>query len=268
MTAFLTIREIALAGKAGHIAASHDGGSGETIVRRVEANINAGLGVVDGATAGIGGTCKAPSSALEAKRLLGILVDPEFKHDINAAADYLTNDQATILEEGYIWVNAEATVAAGDDVYVRHTSDGGSNTTPGTFRGDNDTPGSGIVITPTSSPVQTTTGGYLVRLRDKAGHDETFIYDADATATVGEIAAGLVAMIDASPNFVATGSTTVTVTAAAGGQVEVLVLGEHLTVTTPARAERVENAEWATAVTGAGLAKIRLVKSPKQKKAA
>jgi hypothetical protein len=265
MTAFLDIKEVLSVGRAGFLAATSQSDMGDIQVRQVDANINAALGVCDGTTPGK--TVKAPTTALEAKRLRGILIDPEFKNQTDAAADYLANDSASYLERGTIWVNAEGTVAVGDDVYVRFASDGGSNTTLGTFRNDNDTPSGGIVLTPTASPVQTTTGGYLVRLRDKAGHDETFVYDADSTATVGEIAAGLVALIDASPNFVATGSTTVTVTAAAGGQVEVLQLGEHVTVTTGARAERVENAEWVSAVTGAGLAKIRLYKSPFQKKA-
>lgn len=266
MAAFLDIKEVLSVGRAGFLArtSQHDGG--KILVRQVDAATNGALGVTDGTTPGK--TCKVVSSALEAKRLRGILLDPEFRNDHSVATDYLANDPASILEEGFVWVNAEGTVSIGDDVYVRHTSDGSSNTTPGTFRADGDYPSGGIVITPTASPVQTTTGGYLVRLRDKAGHDETFVYDADATATVGEIAAGLVALIDASPNFVATGTVTVTITAAAGTQVEVLQLGEHLTVTTGPRAERVENAEWASAVTGAGLAIVRLYKSPFQKKVA
>lgn len=267
MTAFLTIREIAVAGKAGHIAANTEDQLGKILVRRADANINSGLGVVDGVTPGQ--TVKAPSNALEAKRLRGVLLDPEFKHDINAAADYLTGDQVSLLEEGYIWVNAEATVAVGDDVYVRHTSDGGSNTTPGTFRPDNDTPATGIVITPTTSGLVAAQGGYTVRLRDKAGHDETFTFVSTGSITSTTIATGLVALIDASPNFAATGTTAATITTQAGtGQVEVLQLSEHLTITTPARAERVEFAEFVSAVTGAGLAKIRLRLSPNQKRVA
>jgi len=266
MAAFMDIKEVLSVGKAGFLARTSQSDGGKILVRQVDAAINAALGVVDGTTPGK--TVKAPSTALEAKRLRGILLDPEFRNDHSVATDYLANDPASILEEGFVWVNAEGTVAIGDDVYVRHTSDGGSNTTPGTFRNDPDSPSGGIVVTPTSSGLVTGQGGYLLRLRDKAGHDETFIANSDGTNTVAEIAANLVALVDASPNFVATGTVTATITAAAGGEVEVVQIGEHLTVTTAARAERVENAEWVSAVTGAGLAIVRLYKSPFQKKVA
>lgn len=266
MTAFLDIKEVLSVGKAGHIAATSQGDQGSILVRQADAGVNAGLGVCDGTTPGK--TVKAVSTVLEAKRLRGITIDPEFRNDVLAATDYLTNDPVSVLEQGTIWVNAEGTVAVGDDVYVRYVTDGGTNTTPGTFRNDNDTPAAGIVITPTSSGLVTAQGGYTVRLRDKAGHDETFTYVGTSALSVTTIATGLVALIDASPNFAATGTTTVTVTTQAGtGQVEVVQLSEHLTVTTPARAERVDNAEFVSAVTGAGLAKVRLYKSPFQKKA-
>lgn len=255
MASFLQILEEPTAGKAGHIAASSNGFIGTTLARVVEANINAGLGVVSGATKGK--TVKAPASAAEVRNLFeGVLIDPEFKNDVNAAADYLAGQQASVHESGYIWVQVEGSPAVGGDVYLRHTSDGGSNTTLGKFRTDNDF-AAGLVITPSASPVQTTTGGYLVRLKDAAGNDETFIYSADSSATVAEIAAGLVALIDASPNFAATGTVTVTVTAAAGGVIEVLQLGEHLTVTAGNRAEKVPGAKFMSTASG-GIAKIRL----------
>jgi hypothetical protein len=270
MTAFLTITETLSAGKAGHVAASTNGYTGRTLTRIVDANINAGLGVVDGATPG--STCKAPSSANEAKRLLGILIDPEFKNDTNAAADFLSAnaDQAGILEEGYIWVTAEATVAVGDDVYVRHSSDGGSNTTAGTFRPDSDTPSGGILITPTASPVAAN-GVYSVVLRTKSGVQERFAVFTDGTANENEIATALKNQINNSANFDAvdnTGSLNVTVQGGGAGQVEVVELSEHLTLTTGNRAERVLGAEFVTAVTGAGLAKVRLRGNQKQHKVA
>lgn len=267
MTAFLDIKEVLSVGRAGFLARTNQSDSGKVIVRQLDVASNSALAVCDGTTPGK--TAKIPSTALEAKRVRGILLDPEFRNDFRTATDYLANDPASIVEEGFVWVNAEGTTAVGDDVYVRFVTDGGTNTTPGTFRADNDTPAAGIVITPTASGLVTGLASYLVRLRDKAGHDETFIYSTDGTATVAEIAAGLVALIDASPNFAATGTVTVTVTTQAGtGQVEVLQLSEHLTVTTGARAERLDRAEWATAVTGAGLAMIRLYESPFQKKVA
>src|SRR5688572_9352979 len=107
MAAFIQVSETQnQVGKAGHIAASSKGYIGSTLARVVEANINAGLGLVSGATKGK--TVKAPASAAEVRNLFeGALLDPEFKNEIGAAADLLAGQQASVLEEGYIWVQVE-----------------------------------------------------------------------------------------------------------------------------------------------------------------
>lgn len=255
MPAFQDIFEQPSAGKKGQWAASSEPRS--TLSRIVDANVDCGLAVCNGATPG--STCKVPTTAAEVRKCLGVLLDPEFLNEIGAAADYLAGQQATIAEKGILWVIPEVNVAVDDDVFVRHTSDGGSFTVRGTFRSDNDTPVAGIVITPTASGLVAAQGAYIARLRDKAGNDETFIATGDGTLTVNELATNLRNLIDASPNFNAVDNTgSLTITAQAGGMVEVLQLGEHLVVTTPARAERLRGAKFVTAATAGLPAKVKL----------
>ncbi len=253
MASFVETAETPTAGKVGHIAASSAGYMGRTLTRVVDAGINSGLAVCNGATPGK--TVKAPTTAAEASACKGILVDPEFVNEVGAATEYLIGDQATVLEEGYIWVNAEGTVAVDDPVYVRHTSDGGSNTTRGTLRNDMDYPAGGIVITPggaLTAAVQEFTLGLSNGLVT-----EFFTFISDATPTAAEVSVGLVALIDASANFAATGTVTISVTSATG-VVDVVHMDQNFTLTTTGRASRLKNARWASARTGAGLAKVRL----------
>lgn len=254
MTAFIEIFETPTAGKAGHIAASTKGFTGSSLVRLSEAAINAGLGVVDGAT--IGTTCKAPASAAEVRdKFLGVLIDPEFHNEIGAAADYLSGQQVSILEEGYIWVVVEAAVAIGGNVCCRHTSDGGSNTVLGKFRADSDYPAGGITLTP-AAPTASVSNTYSVTLFDGAVTEE-YVFTSDATPTVAEIITGLVAKINAGTAFDAVDGTTVLTVTSVTGLLEIKV-SSNLVQSTPARAERVRGAKFMSATAGAGVAKVRL----------
>lgn len=44
----------------------------------------------------------------------------------------------SVMRKGYVWVAVEGAVTRGNVAYVRHTSDGASNTQTGKFRGDSD----------------------------------------------------------------------------------------------------------------------------------
>jgi hypothetical protein len=245
------ILEVPTAGQAGFIAASNT--PTVKFCRVTDAAVNCALAVCDGATPGQ--TCKVPTTAAEAAAAIGILVNPEFLNEVGAATDYLAAQQATILEEGYIWVNAEGTVAVGDPVYVRHTSDGGDNTTRGTMRKDGDYPAGGIVITPGAS-LTAAVQEFSLTLNNGLV-TETFTFISDASPTAAEVSVGLVALIDASANFAATGTTTISVTSATG-VVNVVSMDQNFTLTTPMRAARLKGARFASAVSGAGLAQVRL----------
>jgi hypothetical protein len=248
MATFIEILETPTAGKAGHVAASS--ASERRIVRVVDANINAGLMVAEGATKG--STCKAPTTAAEAKASIGCLIDPEFLNDVNAAADYLAGNQATILESGFIWAECEETVAIDDPVCVRHTSDGGSNTTLGKVRKTSDYPAGGITLTPT---VQNSSA-YSVELFNGTVR-ETYNYTSDATATAQEIVEGLAAAINAGTAFDATEDNSVIQITSVSGVLEVQP-SSNLTASTPARAALLKGARFASARSGAGIVKIRL----------
>jgi hypothetical protein len=251
MATFIELLETPTAGKAGHVAASS--ASERRLVRVVDANIDPGLFVTNGATPGK--TCKAPTTEAEAKACLGCLIDPEFLNDVNAAAAYLAGNQATILEGGFIWAECEETVAVDDPVFVRFTSDGGSNTVLGKVRNDSDVVAGGVVITPDASFAAAVSSFTIVLSNGVV--QESFTYTSDATPTTGEVAAGLVALIDASANFAATGTVTINITSGTG-VVEIVQIDERLPVTTPARAARLKGARFASARTGAGVVKVKL----------
>jgi hypothetical protein len=257
MATFIDILETPTAGQNGFIAASSS--PVRTHVRLVDANINSGLFVTEGATPGT--TCKAPTTAAEARACIGCLINPEILNDVNAAADYLSGQAATILEHGYIWVNAEATVAVGDKVYVRHTSDGGSNTTRGTVRNNAD----GTVVIDTAGASE---GRYVIGLNNGLV-DEFFTYQTDGSVSNAEVIAGLVTAINASANYNAAGTTEITVTRVTGTEINVIHLegptatgtdgGSVLwSVVDNQKAARLKGAYFASAVSGAGLAKVRL----------
>lgn len=256
MTAFHTYAEAPSAGQAGHLAAySGDGNPARTLVRATDAAINAALAVCNGATPGK--TVKAPTTKAEAAASFGVLLDPVYLNEIGqVATSYAAGQPAAIVEEGYVWVNSEGTVAFDDPVYVRHTSDGGSNTVLGTLRNNSD---GGVTLTTTA----TTDGQYTVGLTNGVVV-ENFQFTA-SSSSAADIITGLVAAIDASANFVATGTTTATITAQTGSEVSIVDL--HAPSQTAnalyvkgdtQKAARLPGARWAKARTGAGLTKVRL----------
>ncbi len=207
-----------------------------------------------------GQECIAPTTEALVKSAIGFSVIRPMSEDFDSTHHYADNEAVALMESGHMHVNCEGTAVADAPVYARITSDGGSNTVLGKVRADQDYPSGGLVITPAASPVAAQ-GGYLVRLVDAAGHDETFVMTTDGSATVNEIATGLKNLIDASPNFVAVDNTgSLSVTAAAGAVVEVLQLGEHLTISTGPRCVRIPGCFFDHSRTGAGLVEIRFDK--------
>lgn len=246
MAAFIQISEVQTqVGKAGHIAASSKGYVGSSLARVCEANINAGLGVVSGATKGK--TIKAPVSDLEVQTLFeGALIDPEFKNDTSAAADYLLGQQVSVLEEGYIWVQVEGTPAVGGLVCCRHTSDGASNTTLGKFRTDSDYPAGGVILTPVAV-VGSDSNHYSVTLFDGQVR-RTYSFNSDVTPTVAEVITGLVTLINADTPFDAVDNTTTLSVTSVTGVLEVDT-GAQFVLTAPTRAALVRGAKF-TSVAG------------------
>lgn len=220
--------------------------------------VDVGLFVCANGTAGE--ACEDCDSAADVQNAIGLtiyqpgrtaasVVDP-----VNESNFYAQNDVIPVLEEGCMWVTSEGTVVAGQPVYARHTSDGGSNTTLGKVRADSDLPSGGLTITPSGA---TNDKYYSITLSD-GSVNEVFTYLSDGTATVAEICTGLTALIDASAAFSATDNTTNFQVDSGSGIVEVVSADTELPVTTPGRCERVPGAYFKESRTGAGLVEIEV----------
>jgi hypothetical protein len=218
-----------------------------------QALLPAGVLVVPSGTTGQ--ECKSPTTAEEVEKAVGFAVYRAMSADADALGNHYENNEAVaIMESGHMYVLSEGTCVADEPVFVRITSDGGDNTVLGKVVGSSDYPAGGVVITPEASLVQAVT---LFELELSDGNvTESFVFESDATPTPTEVATGLVALIDASDKFAATGTTTISVTSTTG-VVEVVSSNEQLDVSTPGRAVRVPGTFFDASRTGAGLVEIR-----------
>lgn len=220
--------------------------------------LNQAAGVAEGLllapSGSVGQECISPTTEAGVKTAVGFSVYRPMSEDFDATHHYADNEAVGIMEDGHMAVLVEGTVVADKPCYARIVSDGGSNTVLGKIRGDSDYPAGGVVITPSGSLTAAVTT-FSVRLSDGT-IEETFTFTSDSSPIAAEVAAGLVALIDASANFAATGSSTISITSTSG-IVEVLGLAGGLTVTTPARAIRVPGTFFDAARTGAGVVEIR-----------
>jgi hypothetical protein len=220
--------------------------------------LNQAAGAAEGLFLGPSGTagqeCASPTTEALVRAGVGFSVFRPMSEDFDATHHYADNEAVALMESGHMYVLCEGTCVADKPVYVRVTSDGASNTVPGKVRADSDYPAGGIVITPTA-PVQGLATYFSVTLNDGA-HTEKFTYLSDTSATAGEISAALVAQIDQSANFAATGTVTISITSTSG-IVEITDITDTLVVSTPARAFRLPGCFFDASRTGAGLVEIR-----------
>lgn len=171
-------------------------------------------------------------------------------------------EPASILRRGRIWVPVEAAVVVTDPVYFRHTT--GSGTEIGAFRPDAD--GAAEVSTLTPNPVVNSIN-YTVDIRI-GDHDYHFEYTADASATATEICDGIRAAMVLDATFtalvVATGTTTLILTAQNVGQLIGIVssgpgLFDIVETTPPApTCDLASDAQWLQGAAGAGVALLEI----------
>lgn len=253
MASFISANETLTAGFNGSISRSMP-----TIIGRKldeAAGVNAGRVLAVAGTANL--ECQEPTSEALVKTAYGFSVwtPMEEDADLTDGSPHYANDQmVSIMTEGSMWVDCEGTCVAGAPVYVRVTSDGGSNTELGKVRADSDVVAGGVVITPDAS-FAAVASSFTIVLDDGTLQPESFTFTSDASPTTGEVAAGLVALIDASSRFAATGTVTISVTSTTG-IVEIVSIDERLPITTPARAFRLPGAFFSHSRTGAGLVEI------------
>lgn len=215
-----------------------------------------GLLLAKSGTAGL--ECVAPTTAALVKSSAGFSIFRPMSEDNDTSTHYADNEVVALMEEGHMYVLAEGTVVADQPVFARITTDGGSNTVIGKVRGDSDVVSGGVVITPDAS-FAAVISSFTIVLDDGTLQPESFTFTSDATPTTAEVAAGLVALIDASTRFASTGTVTISITSTTG-IVEIVSIDERLPITTAARAIRVPGCFFDASRTGAGLVEIRLNK--------
>lgn len=249
MASFITANETQSAQFNGSISRSSP-----TIIGR---KLDEALGVQAGRVVAPSGTsnleCQEPTSAALVAAALGFTVYTPMEEDFSTSKHYADDQMVSIMTKGSMYVDCEGTVVQDRPVYVRITSDGSSNTELGKVRGDSDVVSGGVVITPDAS-FGAVASAFTIVLSDGLV-TESFTFASDASPTTGEVAAGLVALIDASANFAATGTVTISITSTTG-IVDIISIDERLPVTTPARAVRLPGAYFTHSRTGAGLVEV------------
>jgi hypothetical protein len=224
--------------------------------------LNQAAGVAEGLLLAPSGTagqeCISPSTAALVQSAVGFSVYRPMSEDFDSTHHYADNEAVAIMESGHMYVLAEGTVVAGQPVYARFVSDGGSNTILGKVLGGVSYPAGGIVLTPSG-----TFGAIVTELAITLSNglvEETFTFTSDATPTAAEIAAGFVALIDASASYASTGTTTISVTSGTGVVEIVGTLPAGIVLTTGGQAARVPGTFFDASRTGAGLVEIRRIK--------
>lgn len=252
MALFITANELLEQRHNGSISRSFP-----TIIGRL---LDEASGVHCGRVVAVAGTtnteCQEPTTAAAVATAYGFTVYSPMHEPADltdGTPHYGDNSMVSIMTKGSMYVDCEGTVVAGRPVYVRFASDGGDNTELGKVRGDNSYPAGGIVITPAGS--LTAVVQEISLTLSNGTVTETFKFITDASPSTGEVAAGLVALIDASANFAATGTVTISVTSGTG-IVEVVALDSNLTLTTPGQAAILPGAYFTESRTGAGLVEI------------
>lgn len=250
MPSFIQPREILEPAKAGSISRL-----GAFVTTRT---LNQAAGVAEGLLLAPSGTtgqeCISPTTAAGVQTAVGFSVYRPMSEDFDSTHHYADNEAVGIMEEGHMYVLSEGSVVADEPVYARVTSDGGSNTVLGKVRGDNGFAAGGIVLTPAATYGQSA-HEVGVTLSDGVV-EEVFNFVTDASPTTGEVAAGLVALIDASPNFAATGTVTISITSTRG-PVEIVDRHSSLALTTGGLAVLIPGTFFDASRTGAGLVEIR-----------
>lgn len=266
MASFITASETVTAEAKINGSIARCGGSGDPkIIGRL---LNESAGVNAGRVLAVSGTanleCQEPTSAALVARAYGFsCYNPS--HEAFDVADqvpfYGDNCMVSILTKGSINVDCEGTVVADNPVYVRHTSDGGSNTELGKVRGDSD---GTLVIDTTAAAVE---GDYGFVLWNGLA-EETFTYTSDGSALASEIIAALVTAVNASASYSAAGTTEITVTRVLGTEITVLsfiapteAAKALWTTTDNQKAARLPGAYFTESRTGAGVVEVNFARA-------
>lgn len=256
MASLLAPKEILDLAKAGSI--SRLGAFVSTRTLNQAAGVAEGLLLAPSGTAG--SECISPSTAAGVQASCGWSVWRPMSEDFDATHHYADNEAVAVMESGHMHVLVEGTCVANQPVFARIVSDGSSNTVLGKAAANS---GGTLVIDTTANAVE---GIYAITLNNGV-LDEYFPYATDGSATTAEILAGLVALIDASANYSAAGTTEITITLVVGNQIKIVELAAPTpatqalwTTTDNQKCVQVPGAYFDQSRTGPGLVEIRQAK--------
>lgn len=249
MTAFIDVLQNLGTGRRGQVAES-------SVVESVlmENSSDSGTLVVLGATTPESGTAaKSPDSATSIANALGILIYRPYLPETSDGYECQTGRMNDIVGTGCVWGRVENAVAVGGKVFARHTANGAGKLELGAFRADSD-----------GGAVYTITVGTAA---DSSNYDVVidgvvFPLTSGTSQTTTTIATALASLIDAHANFTASSAAAVvTVTRVAGGaDIESVILDRRLTGASGAKCGLVKNAKFKSKTSGAGNAKIEIVR--------
>lgn len=192
-----------------------------------------------------------PASAAEVNTMLYGGVAYQSTKAVNSnGIEYSADDIASVLKVGTLYLTTEDVVSPADGVYVRHTAKGG-NTQLGAVRADADANATVYTVNTATNDSE-----YVMTL-----NGVEFKFTSDASATVEEIALGLVALIDAHASFSSTdnldGTFDVTTTLN-DGQVVSTSLDSRITAVDGATCALVAAARFEQTTGAAGTAKVTI----------
>jgi hypothetical protein len=109
-----------------------------------------------------------PASAGAVAAAIGVVVYNPLQpapSDDATTNDFSAGDVAEVVSEGTVWVVSETGIAAGAQVYCRHTANGAGKLQLGAVRHDNDGGGATVALLPGCRAITTSTGTNPVKLR-------------------------------------------------------------------------------------------------------
>jgi hypothetical protein len=194
---------------------------------------------------------KLPASAADVDKVMGLLFLQQYRSNDANGNEILDGRIEGFVDWGTVVCVVEEAVTSMDKVYVRFAANGAGKLQKGAFRNDSD---GGAVATLTVNTAANTSL-YTVNL-----DGITFSFTSDEDGTVGEIATGLAAAIDAHANYTASAvGAAITVTKVAGTpDVTVVALDSRITAVSGATCALLKNARFAGISSGPGLVPVEV----------
>jgi len=126
----------------------------------LDAAVLAGLIVVPGAA---GDSAKLPASDADIPKALGVVAYDQAAQPTSASYDFAAGEVAEVVYRGDVWVVCEDAIAAGAQVYLRHTANGAGKLQPGAVCAADDTTYTALL--PNARALAASSGAGVIKLR-------------------------------------------------------------------------------------------------------